>query len=152
MLKTCRTSLILFLFVLATGAAARIVHSHCWIQSGKLRLSCVPRKVSRSNIELDLRNEFICRSFLLVDLRAVRNINSVHIWVTQTSRNLFCQLEQCFHYFSVAIYAIRSARSCSFLRPAKTIFVPTRYFFGLMRNWNMCFSLQVIPDFLIASL
>merc|ERR1719201_2922333 len=48
-------------------------------------------------------------------------------------------------------YAIRSARSFSFLRPAKTILVPGMYFFGLIKYSNMCLSDHVMPEFLFCS-
>jgi hypothetical protein len=42
-------------------------------------------------------------------------------------------------------YAIKSARSCGFLMPAKTIFVPGMYFFGFSRYSNNVSLFQVIP-------
>jgi len=48
--------------------------------------------------------------------------------------------------------AQRSARSLSFFMPAKTIFVPTMYFFGFTRYSYMCLSLQTMPEVLFASL
>merc|ERR1719229_109693 len=49
------------------------------------------------------------------------------------------------------MYAMRSARSFSFLMPAKTILVPGMYFFGFTKYSNMCLSDQVMPEFLFAS-
>merc|ERR1719262_1978074 len=49
------------------------------------------------------------------------------------------------------MYAMRSARSLSFFRPAKTILVPGMYFFGFTRYSNMCLSDQTMPEFLLAS-
>merc|ERR1719436_27299 len=46
---------------------------------------------------------------------------------------------------------IRSARSLSFLIPAKTIFVPGMYFLGFTRYSNKCLSDQTMPEFLLAS-
>lgn len=43
-------------------------------------------------------------------------------------------------YFISAMYAMRSARSFSFLMPAKTIFVPGMYFLGFSKYSNKCFS------------
>merc|ERR1719335_1852849 len=51
----------------------------------------------------------------------------------------------------VFMYAIKSARSLSFFRPANTILVPGIYFFGFTRYSNMCFSDQTIPEVLLAS-
>merc|ERR1712019_326907 len=51
----------------------------------------------------------------------------------------------------VFMYSMRSARSFSFLIPAKTIFVPGMYFFGLTRYSYMCLSDHTIPEFLFAS-
>jgi len=51
----------------------------------------------------------------------------------------------------VLIYAMRSARSLSFLTMgAKTIFVPGMYFFGLTRNSYMCLGDQTMPESLMA--
>merc|ERR1719188_76224 len=50
-----------------------------------------------------------------------------------------------------AMKLMRSARSLSFLMPAKTIFVPGMYFFGFTKYSNMCLSDQTIPEFLFAS-
>merc|ERR1740130_2134792 len=49
------------------------------------------------------------------------------------------------------MYVMRSARSCAFLMPAKTILVPGMYFFGLTKYSNMCLSDHVMPDALLAS-
>merc|ERR1719491_2477297 len=49
------------------------------------------------------------------------------------------------------IKEIRSARSFSFLIPAKTIFVPGIYFLGLIKYSNMCLSDQTMAAFLFAS-
>merc|ERR1719230_502366 len=46
---------------------------------------------------------------------------------------------------------MRSARSASFLIPAKIIFVPGMYFLGLIKYSYMCFSDQTIPEDLLAS-
>merc|ERR1712039_789171 len=51
----------------------------------------------------------------------------------------------------VFMYSMRSARSFSFLIPAKTIFVPGIYFFGLTKYSYMCLSDQIMPEFLFAS-
>merc|ERR1711933_381141 len=51
----------------------------------------------------------------------------------------------------VFMYSIRSARSLSFLIPAKTILVPGMYFFGLTRYSYMCLSDHIMPEFLFAS-
>merc|ERR1719434_594483 len=51
----------------------------------------------------------------------------------------------------VFMYSIRSARSFSFLIPAKTILVPGMYFFGLTRYSYMCLSDHTMPEFLFAS-
>jgi len=40
------------------------------------------------------------------------------------------------HLLCVSRYAIRSARSASFFRPANTIFVPGMYFLGFSRYSN----------------
>merc|ERR1712083_321601 len=54
-------------------------------------------------------------------------------------------------YAMLAIKAIRSARSFSFLIPAKTILVPGMYFFGFTKYSNMCLSDHTMPEFLFAS-
>merc|ERR1719333_419651 len=54
-------------------------------------------------------------------------------------------------YFISLIYSQMSARSFSFLMPAKTIFVPGIYFFGFTKYSYMCLSDQMIPEFLLAS-
>merc|ERR1719401_1528990 len=51
----------------------------------------------------------------------------------------------------VFMYAMRSARSLSFFRPANTILVPTMYFLGFIKYSNMCFSDHTMPEFLLAS-
>mmetsp|Transcript_88152 Transcript_88152/g.138075 ORF Transcript_88152/g.138075 Transcript_88152/m.138075 type:complete len:114 (-) Transcript_88152:214-555(-) len=51
----------------------------------------------------------------------------------------------------VFMYEMISARSLSFLRPANTIFVPGMYFLGLIKYSNICLSVQVMPEFLLAS-
>merc|ERR1719205_28232 len=47
--------------------------------------------------------------------------------------------------------SMRSARSLSFLMPAKTIFVPGMYFLGFTRYSHMCLSDQTMAAFLLAS-
>lgn len=49
------------------------------------------------------------------------------------------------------MYAIKSPLSFEFLIPAKTILVPGIYFFGFSKYANRCFSVQTIPDSLLAS-
>merc|ERR1712190_418023 len=54
-------------------------------------------------------------------------------------------------HLQLSIKAIKSARSLSFLMPAKTIFVPGMYFLGLIKYSKRCLSDQMIPEFLFAS-
>lgn len=46
---------------------------------------------------------------------------------------------------------MRSALSCGFLMPAKTILVPGMYFLGLRRYAKRVSSPQVMPEFLLAA-
>ena len=54
-------------------------------------------------------------------------------------------------YFSDSRYAITSARSLSFFRPAKAMLVPGMNFFGSTRYWSSTAGVQATSDFLFAS-
>jgi hypothetical protein len=58
------------------------------------------------------------------------------------------------HFFYLLVaslrYAIRSALSCGFFRPANIIFVPGIYFLGASRYSNKVSSFHVMPLFLLA--
>merc|ERR1712226_1058226 len=72
-----------------------------------------------------------------------------HVY-SRGARNITCNCKRS-NQAMLAMKAIKSARSLSFLMPANTILVPGIYFFGLIKYSNKCLSDQMIPEFLFAS-
>ena len=59
------------------------------------------------------------------------------LYTRQTRLACFVIFYNCQAYFDAcSMYAIKSARSCAFFKPANTIFVPGMYFFGFSRYSN----------------